>query len=424
MKIRLTGLTFPYMNTFTYLFIIALLSGAFLQWHLGKRHIRHIKSRRAAVPPPFSDNIPIKAHQKAADYNCAKTRTGLVELLISSILLLIWTLGGGLDLLDGVIRSYHLPTLWTGTIFILAVMLISSLLDAPLSAYRAFRLEQQFGFNKMTPGLFITDLLKNTLLALGIGAPLIMLVLWFMADAGPWWWLYVWLTWLGFSLIMMWAYPAFIAPLFNQFKPLDNPQLATRIEALLDRNGFTSNGIFVMDGSTRSTHGNAYFTGLGANKRIVFFDTLINELSHDEIEAVLAHELGHFKCNHVKKRIAALGIIFLIGFAVLGALIDMPWFYAGLGVTEPSTYLALTLFVLASPAFTFFLQPLFSFISRKHELEADDFAAAQVQPRNLISALVKLYKENANTLTPDPLYSAFHDSHPPAPIRIAHLSPG
>ena len=412
------------MNGLTYALIIALISGVFLQWRLSVRHIRHIGANRDKVPDDFAGKIPLDAHRKAADYTCAKTRTGLVELAVSSVLLLAWTLGGVLDLLDAVIRPYQLSTLWTGTIFILAVLLISSLLDLPLSVYRTFRLEQRFGFNRMTPRLFVTDLLKNALLALAIGAPLIMLVLWFMDNAGAWWWLYVWLTWLGFNLVMVWAYPAFIAPLFNKFRSLDNAELAARIAALLDRNGFTSNGIFVMDGSTRSTHGNAYFTGLGANKRIVFFDTLIDELSHDEIEAVLAHELGHFKRGHIKKRLAILGATFLAGFAILGVLLELPWFYTGLGVSEPSTYMALTLFVLVAPAFTFFLQPVFSSISRKHEFEADDFATAQVQAGSMINALVKLYKENANTLTPDPLYSAFHDSHPPAPIRIAHLASG
>ena len=412
------------MNTLTYLLIIALISGVFLQWRLSVRHIRHIKANRETVPDNFADKIPLDAHHKAADYNCAKTRIRLVELIVSSILLLIWTLGGALDFLDSIIRPYQLSGLWTGTIFILALMLISSLLDLPLSLYRTFRLEQRFGFNKMTPRLYINDLLKNALLMLIIGIPMIMLVLWFMDNSGAWWWLYVWLTWLGFNLVMVWAYPALIAPLFNKFRPLDNADLATRIAALLDRNGFTSSGIFVMDGSTRSTHGNAYFTGMGANKRIVFFDTLIDELSYDEIEAVLAHELGHFKCGHVKKRLAIMGITFLTGFAILGVLLELPWFYAGLGVSEPSAYMALTLFVLVAPAFTLFLQPLFSAISRKHEFEADDFATVQVQPGSLINALVKLYKENANTLTPDPLYSAFHDSHPPAPIRIAHLSTG
>tara|TARA_B100001741_G_scaffold313154_2_gene318321 strand:- start:700 stop:1443 length:744 start_codon:yes stop_codon:yes gene_type:complete len=242
-----------------------------------------------------------------------------------------------------------------------------------------------------------------------------------MKSSGDYWWVYVWLTWLSFSLLMMWAYPAFIAPFFNKFRELENNELKTRIENLLTRNGFKSNGIFIMDGSTRSTHGNAYFTGLGANKRIVFFDTLIDELSYDEIEAVLAHELGHFKCNHIRKRILLLAIIFFIGLGILGWLINQAWFFNGLGVTQASTYIALLLFLIASPAFTFFLQPFFSFISRQHEFEADDFAAGQAQTENLISALVNLYRENANTLTPDPLYSAFHDSHPPAPIRIEHL---
>ena len=412
------------MNTLTYALIIALISGVLLQWHLSARHIRHIRSNRDAVPDNFADRISLEAHKKAADYNCAKTRVRLADLVVSSVLLLVWTLGGALDFLDGVIRPYQLSAVWTGTIFIIAVVLISSLLDLPLSLYRTFRLEQRFGFNKMSIRLFVTDLVKNALLVGVIGTPLIMLVLWFMDNSGAWWWLYVWLTWFGTNLVMVWAYPAVIAPLFNKFRPLDNAELATRIAALLDRNGFTSNGIFVMDGSTRSTHGNAYFTGLGANKRIVFFDTLIDELSYDEIEAVLAHELGHFKCGHIRKRLAILGVTFLIGFAILGVLLGVPWFYAGLGVSEPSAYMALTLFVLVAPAFTFFLQPLFSSMSRKHEFEADDFAKAQVRSGSLINALVKLYKENANTLTPDPLYSAFHDSHPPAPIRVAHLASG
>lgn len=410
------------MNTFTYLVIITLISGVLLQWRLSARHIRHIRTNRDKVPDNFADRISLEAHRKAADYNCAKTRIRLAELVVSSVLLLVWTLGGVLDLLDSVIRPYQLSTIWAGTIFIMAVVLISSLLDLPLSLYRTFGLEQRFGFNKMSARLFVTDLAKNALLLLLIGTPLIMLVLWFMENSGAWWWLYVWLTWLVFNLVMVWAYPAVIAPLFNKFRPLDNAELATRIADLLDRNGFTSNGISVMDGSTRSTHGNAYFTGLGANKRIVFFDTLIDELSYDEIEAVLAHELGHFKCGHIKQRLAILGATFLIGFAILGVLLGVPWFYAGLGVSEPSTYMALTLFVLVAPAFTFFLQPMFSSLSRKHEFEADDFATAQVRSGSLINALVKLYKENANTLTPDPLYSAFHDSHPPAPIRIAHLA--
>ena len=285
-------------------------------------------------------------------------------------------------------------------------------------------IQQMMGFNKTTLKTFVIDLLKNSLLIMMIGTPLLALVLWLMENSGTGWWIWVWFTWLGFSLFMMWAYPAFIAPLFNKFRPLENEDLRKRIVDLLSRNGFKSSGIFVMDGSSRSTHGNAYFAGLGKNKRIVFFDTLMTELSNDEIEAVLAHELGHFKCNHIVKRLTILGLVFFAGLALLGWLIGMPWFYQGLGVEKASPYMALMLFVMASPAFTFFLQPVFSSISRRHEFEADDFAAAQAQTGNLITALVSLYRENANTLTPDPLYSAFHDSHPPAPIRIAHLSAG
>ena len=410
------------MNEFTVIFLIALFISVATQWLLSHRHILHVRKHRDTVPEDFSGKIPLESHQKAADYTAAKVRLGVIELIAATVILLIWTLGGILQLLDDTWRNLGLSEIWTGTAVILSFFAISALLDLPLSWYRTFRMEQRFGFNKSTLKIFITDILKNAVVALLIGTPMILLVLWIMDNAGNLWWLYVWLTWLGFSLFMMWAYPAFIAPLFNKFRPLENQDLKQRIENLLKRNGFTSNGIFVMDGSTRSTHGNAYFTGLGANKRIVFFDTLIDELSPSEIEAVLAHELGHFKCNHIKKRIVTLGIVFFAGFALLGWLINMPWFYTGLGSNQPSSYMALLLFIIISPAFTVFLQPVFSYISRQHEFEADDFAAAQAQTDNLIHALVKLYKENANTLTPDPMYSAFHDSHPPAPIRIAHLS--
>ena len=409
------------MNTFTLIFSGFLAAGVIAQWLLVNRHVRHIGQNRAEVPAAFRDKIPLAAHHKAADYTRAKAKTGLVGLILGAVFILLWTLAGGLQWLDAFWRSFELPALWGGTLFMLSVFFIMSLLDLPLSLYRAFKLEAAFGFNRMTPRLFLIDLLKNTLLGLAIGAPLLLFVLWIMQQSGPFWWLCVWLTWLGFSLLMMWAYPAFIAPLFNTFRPLQNEALQTRIENLLTRNGFKSQGIFVMDGSTRSTHGNAYFTGLGANKRIVFFDTLIDELSHAEIEAVLAHELGHFKCRHIAKRMTLMGLIFLIGLALLGWLINEAWFFNGLGVAEPSNHMALALFIIASPAFTFFLQPLFSFISRRHEFEADDFAAGEAHTENLITALVNLYRENANTLTPDPLYSAFHDSHPPAPIRIAHL---
>src|SRR3972149_769715 len=410
------------MNEFTVIFLAAALTSIVVHWLLTRRHIQHVRKHRATVPAAFVGKIPLAAHQKAADYTEAKVRLNLYELVIATVILLIWTIGGGLQLLDETWRSQGFPLLWTGTAMLLSFFAISSLLGLPLSYYRTFKLEQRFGFNKSTLKIFFSDIFKNMMLGLLIGTPMIVLVIWIMDNSGSLWWIYVWLTWLAFSLFMMWAYPAFIAPLFNKFRPLENQALKQRIENLLSRNGFTSQGIFVMDGSTRSTHGNAYFTGLGANKRIVFFDTLIEELSPEEIEAVLAHELGHFKCNHIKKRIVTLGVVFFIGLALLGWLINMPWFYSGLGVTEPAIYMALLLFIVIAPVFTFFLQPVFSWISRQHEFEADDFAAAQAQTENLIQALVKLYKENANTLTPDPVDSAFHDSHPPAPIRIKHLS--
>lgn len=410
------------MNEFTLVYLAAMLAGIGTQWLLCHRHILHVRKHRAAVPAAFSDRIPLAAHQKAADYTEAKVRLGMLELIAGMIMLLIWTLGGALQMLDDAWRNLQWSGLWTGTAVILSLLGIAAILDLPFSWYRTFNLEQRFGFNKSTPGIFCTDFAKNMLLGVSIGGPILLLVLWIMDNAGAWWWFYVWLTWLVFSIFMIGIYPTFIAPLFNKFRPLENPELKQRVEDLLSRNGFTSKGIFVMDGSTRSTHGNAYFTGLGANKRIVFFDTLINELSPEEIEAVLAHELGHFKCNHIRKRMITLGLVFFAGLALLGWLIDMPWFYAGLGIKQPSTYIALLLFAIIAPVFTFFLQPVFSHISRRHEFEADDFAAAQAQAGNLIQALVKLYRENANTLTPDPLFSAFHDSHPPAPIRIAHLN--
>ena len=409
------------MNFFTYIFLFSLFAGIFVQWFLVQKHISCVRSNRNNVPEAFNEKISLEAHQKAADYTEAKVKTGLVELVIGSALLLLWTLAGGLQFLDNWLRTFGMSEILTGTALILSVFGIMAILELPLSLFKIFKIEQSFGFNKMTPKIFFVDLLKNTIVGFLIGAPLLLFVLWIMENSGTYWWVYVWFTWLTFSLLMMWAYPAFIAPIFNKFRTLENDELKTRIENLLARNGFKSNGIFVMDGSTRSTHGNAYFTGLGANKRIVFFDTLIEELSYDEIEAVLAHELGHFKCNHIRKRISLLATIFFIGLGILGWLINQSWFYNGLGINQTSTYIALLLFVMISPAFTFFLQPLFSFISRQHEFEADDFAANQAQTENLITALVSLYRENANTLTPDPLYSAFHDSHPPAPIRIAHL---
>ncbi len=418
------------MNTLTHIFLIALGLGIAIEYALGRRHIRHIQAHQGSVPHEFKEKIPLEAHQKAAAYTRGKVTTNFFESALSGVLILAWTLGGGLQALDQLWRSSGLNSvgsehwtgeLWIGTGVILSVFVIIFVLSLPMSVYRTFYLEQHFGFNKTTVRTFVMDQIKSLMIGAGIGIPMIILVLSIMFLSGGLWWLYVWFAWLAFSLLMLWVYPAIIAPLFNEFTPLADGELRDRIRRLLMRNGFKDNGIFMMDGSTRSTHGNAYFTGLGSNKRIVFFDTLIDELSTDEIEAVLTHELGHFKRRHIAKRMIVLAGIMLAGLAILGVLIDAPWFYHGLGLAEPSTYMGLVLFVMVSPVFTFFLQPIFSYISRRHEFEADDFASQQTAPHHLVQALVKLYRENANTLTPDPAYSAFYDSHPPAPVRIAHL---
>jgi len=409
------------MNTLSMLFVAALIVGLGVDLWLMRRQAATVLSHRESVPQAFSVHIPLAAHQKAADYTVVKLDLGGVELLVGALWLLLWTLGGGLNLLDQTWRNMELPVLWTGVGFTVSVVLLMALLDLPFAVYRTFVVEQRFGFNRTTPRMFTIDLLKHAALTLALGVPLAAVVLWLMGQAG-WWWLYVWLVWTGFGLFMMWAYPAFIAPLFNKFSALDNAELQARIQGLLQRSGFTSNGIFVMDGSSRSAHGNAYFTGLGANKRIVFFDTLINTLASDEIEAVLAHELGHFKRRHVQKRMIVMAIFSLAGLALLGWLMQQPWFYQGLGVDQPSVYAALILFLIAVPVFGFFMQPIAAWFSRKDEFEADDFAAQQADAGAMIRALVKLYQENASTLTPDALYSAFHDSHPPAPLRVAHLA--
>ena len=377
---------------------------------------------RDAVPDAFKERIPLDAHQKAADYTVARTRLGMMELVLGTLLLLIWTLGGGLQLLDSFWRGLAWSPLVTGVVVIFSILIISTLLELPVAMYRTFVIEQRFGFNRTTAGVFISDQFKHLLVLLILGVPLATLVLWLMQDANPLWWLYVWAVWMGFSLLMLWAWPAFIAPLFNKFAPLDDLELKQRIEDLLSRCGFQSNGVFVMDGSKRSSHGNAYFSGLGTNKRIVFFDTLLKSLNSEEVEAVLAHELGHFKRRHIQKRIISMAILSLAGLAILAWLINLPEFYSGLGVSEASTYMALILFIMVSPVFSLYLQPLMAYFSRKHEFEADDYAAQQSNAAVLIQALVKLYEENASTLTPDPIYSAFHDSHPPAPVRVAHLS--
>jgi STE24 endopeptidase len=408
-------------HTFRDLFLIVLGLVATTQLWLATRHIRHIAANRAAVPRAFKGKVPIAAHKKAADYTMARTRFHRFENLAGVVLLLIWTLGGGLDWLDQWVRGFGFGTLATGTLFILVTLLIMSLLDLPGSMYETFVIEQRFGFNKSTPALFFTDLLRSALIMLALGTPVLVAALWLMGAMGEFWWLYVWALWVGFSFFMIWAYPTVIAPLFNRFKPLEKGRMRERIQKLLRRTGFRSRGIFVIDSSRRTAHGNAYFTGFGRAKRIVFFDSLLASLRAPEVEAVLAHELGHFKRHHVLKRMLTMMATSLAGLAVLGWLISKPWFYTGLGMDTPSVHAALMLFVLVGPVFTFFLQPLLARSSRTHEYEADAFAAEQTTPRALVNALVKLYRENASTLTPDPVHSAFYDSHPPAPLRIARL---
>jgi len=409
------------MLTFTLIFLAALLLSTAIDFYLDQRHMRSIVRHRDAVPERFADAISLESHQKAADYTMAKMKLGTWSGLYGLGLLLFWTLGGGLDMLDQWLRAWQWSALTTGVVLLIVFSLIGSLLELPFSLYSTFKVEQQFGFNKMTMGLYISDMLKQGALMIAIGAPLIWVILWLMASAGEMWWLWAWGVWTGFSVLMMWAYPTFIAPLFNKFEPMQDGELKTAIEGLLKRCGFESDGLFQMDGSKRSSHGNAYFSGFGKSKRIVFFDTLLEQLSTNETLAVLAHELGHFKRNHIKKRMVLMFSMSLAGFAILGWLAGQDWFYAGLGVSHASNYMLLILFMLAMPVFTFVISPLMSMYSRKHEFEADDYAKEHANAEDLISALVKMYDDNAATLTPDSLYSAWHDSHPPAPVRVAHL---
>lgn len=409
------------MHSFTQLFLIVLAAALVTRLWLAARQIHYVHAHRARVPAPFKGRIKTATHHKAADYTLAKTRFSRVSVALDAGILLGWTLGGGLDYIDHAWRAAGFGELVTGAAFLLSVFLIMGILEIPVSLYQTFVIEERFGFNHATPKLFVVDLLKQTLLLALLGLPLAFAALWLMQQSGELWWFYLWLLWSGFTLLMVWAYPAVIAPFFNTFTPLKNRTLLQRIQKLLRRTGFNSRGVFVMDGSRRSAHGNAYFTGLGRNKRIVFFDTLLKTLRATEIEAVLAHELGHFHHRHILKRMITLFGLSLAGLALLGWLVQQPWFYSALGVHTPSNHAALILFLLIGPVFTFFLQPLAAWSSRRHEYQADAFAVRQASPRAMVNALVKLYKENASTLTPDPLYSAFYDSHPPASLRIAHL---
>jgi STE24 endopeptidase len=406
---------------FAILFIAALLLGGALRLWLAARHAGHVAAHRGAVPAQFADVITLEAHQKAADYTGAKTRFSMVGIVLEIVVALALTFGGGLQALHDLTAAWFEPGLVRGLALIAAVAAVMMLADLPLGLYRTFVIEERFGFNKMTPKLYWIDFVKGLLLSAALGLPLVAAVLWLMDQMGSYWWFYAWLTWMGFNIIMLAVYPTWIAPLFNKFSPLTDAAMKERVERLLDRCGFKVKGLMVMDGSRRSSHGNAYFTGFGKTKRIVFFDTLLSRLEPSEVEAVLAHELGHFKLKHVIKRIAWLFAMSLGFLWLLGAVLEQRWFYTALGVDSPSTAMALVLFSILVPAFTFFVQPLSARVSRRHEYEADAFAASYTPAADLVSALVKLYKDNASTLTPDPLHSAFYDSHPPAMLRIARL---
>ena len=409
----------PYQ--FTFLFLAALAVSTALRLWLDFRHLRHVVARREQVPADFFGRIELVDHRKAADYTAAKVRIGLIEIVIDTLVLLALTLGGALALIDRSLDAWLGSGYLHGLALFACVALIGFVIGLPASLFRTFRIEARFGFNKLTWPLWLADLAKGAALTVLIGAPLLLAVLWLMDVMGRNWWLYVWLVWLGFNLLILFLYPTVIAPLFNKFTPLDDTSLKARIEALLVRCGFASSGLFVMDGSKRSGHGNAYFTGFGRAKRIVFFDTLLEKLAPEEIEAVLAHELGHFHHRHVIKRIVLSGALSLAFLWLLGQLIDQPWFFAGLGVASGNTAMGLLLFSMVLPVFLFPLAPLTSALSRRHEYEADAYAARQTAAADLIAALVKLYRDNAATLTPDPLHSLFHDSHPPASQRIARL---
>jgi len=408
---------------FTLIFLFALAVSLAMQLWLARRQVQHVAANRTAPPAHFATRITLAAHQKAADYTIARTRLGMLETVLEAIVLLALTLGGGLAVLAARADLLPVDTLWQDVALVVAVTLLAALLGLPISWYRTFVIEERFGFNRMTLGLWLADLAKGALLGALLGIPLLTLVLWLMARAGMLWWLYAWLVWVAFQMLMLVLFPTVIAPLFNKFRPLADEPLRARVERLLARCGFAAKGLFVMDGSRRSSHGNAYFTGFGAARRIVFFDTLLSRLQPEEIEAVLAHELGHFKLKHVVKRIAWFAAASLLLLALLGWLVGEPWFYAGLGVSvAPPRYgVALVLFMLALPVFTFLAAPLTSLYSRRHEFEADAYAAEYASAPALVAALVKLYEDNANTLTPDPLHSVFYDSHPPAAARIARL---
>jgi len=409
--------------TLSIIFIAMVVLTTFTRIWLGNRHISFVLNHRNQVPNAFSKDISLEAHQKAADYTSAKTKLVIAESIVQAALLLTYTWGGGLQWIDYVWREL-MPDheMLRGALVILSALMISVIIDTPFDYYKTFVIDAHFGFNKMTRVMYVGDIIKQTILGIALGAPILFAALWLMESAGEYWWLYLWVVWSVFNLLVLAIYPTFIAPIFNKFTPLADEALKSRIEALLAKCGFKSQGLFVMDGSARSSHGNAYFTGFGKNKRVVFFDTLLERLNADEIEAVLAHELGHFKHKHVIKRIVMMFAMSFLGLALLGFLKDQNWFFLGLGVNDMSSYMALILFLLVSPTFLFVLRPIMANYSRKNEFEADAYAAKHASAKHLVEALVKLYRDNASTLTPDPLHSSFYDSHPPANIRIAKLT--
>jgi STE24 endopeptidase len=409
------------MHTFALAFLAALGLATALKLWLALRHLRHVRAHRDAVPAEFANDITPEAHRKAADYSGAKTRFGLVTVVFEAAVVLALTFGGGLQVLHTLSAGWFEPGIGRGVALIVLLGVLMAVVEIPFDLYRTFVIEQRFGFNKMTARMFIVDGIKHALLAAALGVPLAAAILWVMDGMGTAWWIYAWLVWVAFNLLVLAIFPTWIAPLFNKFSPLEDAPLKARIERLLDRCGFKVGGLMVMDGSRRSSHGNAYFTGFGRTKRIVFFDTLLARLTPQEVEAVLAHELGHFRLKHVIKRMCWTFAASLIFLWLLAQLMVQPWFYSALGVPSPSTAMALILFFIVVPHFTFLLSPLSSYYSRKHEFEADRYATTHAAAADLVTALVKLYKDNAATLTPDPLHSLFYDSHPPATTRIARL---
>ena len=418
-----------YSFFFTLLFAVTLVLGLLIRFYLTTRQIRHVAQNRSAVPVAFADTISLTSHQKAADYTIAKARFGLLEMAFGAALLLGWTLLGGIDTLSQAINTTGLSSygsLVPQLALLTAFAMISGLLDLPFTLYSTFKIEERFGFNKMTFKLWLLDMVKGLAVGAVIGLPIAALILWLMGSAGSLWWLWAWGSWMTFNLLILVLYPSVIAPLFNKFKPLDDETLKARVTALMERCGFAAKGLFVMDGSKRSAHANAYFTGFGAAKRVVFYDTLLKQLSPAEVDAVLAHELGHFKHKHIIKRIIGMFAMSLVGFALLGWLSSQVWFYTGLGVIPNlnggNDALALLLFMLVVPLFSFYLSPIFAQFSRKHEFEADAYAVLQTQAKDLQSALLKLYQDNASTLTPDPMFAKFYYSHPPASERLARMT--